>query len=248
MIKNMAKSFENLNPVPQDEVKFPRKRIEREIAGELGFPDLNKIASREDDLITGGNAIILSGGMRFDSAQHRWVSGTNENGQSAYEIGRRELEEIRIKYGEKLLLFRLKSLLRCHEAKLFWPYERYGAEVYQSAVIEKFANDLNEEERKELLGFIQESLATPLAELREMKNISVAAATEVASDDEPYGLLKAEYTQKHIDGCEHHLECLQALLPVLPAAVREANQQLVEELRKFLDWIIENRPEPKSKI
>lgn len=239
----MAKSFESLDSHNHDEERFPRKRIEREIAGELGIPELNKVADREDDLITGRNAIILGGGVRFDSKQHGWVGEAG----SAYENGRRGLEEIRTKYGAELPLFRLKSLLRCREAKLFWPYERYSEEVYQPEVIEKFADKLDERERKELLGFIHENLAIPLAELQEFKHISVAAATEGGPDYAPYGLLKAEYTQKYIDKCEHHLGCLNALLPVLPEATKEANERLVEELQKFLNWIIENRPESKIK-
>lgn len=239
----MAKSFESLDSQNQDEERFPRKRIEREIADELSIPELNKVADRENDLITGGNAMIMEGEVNFDYEQHRW---TGEAG-SAYEVGQRELEEIRTKYRTELPLFRLKSLLRCREAKLFWPYERYSEEVYQPEVIEKFADKLDERERKELLGFIHENLAIPLAKLQDFKHISVAAAAEGGPDYAPYGLLKAEYTQEYIDKCEHHLGCLNALLPVLPEATKEVNERLVEELQKFLNWIIENRPESKIK-
>ena len=237
-----SQKIEGEDAIP-DEIRYPRKRIEREIAEEMGNPGLVEMANREDALITGENTIFLDGGFYLDDKAKTFRHGHERNPKAVAEMDKilNELRIIREQSGEKLDLFRLKSFLRCRANKLFWPTTRFLKELYQPETIDKFASKLSDEETKQLLDFIQQSLARPLGDLLESKEISEQAAAEARGiiGYESYGSMKELYTGNEVRECERHLLCLSKLLPVLPKDIQEQNQRLVDETLHLLDWVKE---------
>lgn len=232
--------IEGGNAAP-NEIRYPRKRIEREVTEEMGNPNLAEKANRENDLITDVNSIILAGGFYFDDKTKGFRHGYEHNPKAvaAMEKKQNELRVIREQFGEELDLFRLKSFLRCRAEKLFWPTERFLDKLYQPETIEKLAGKLNGSETKQLLEFIQQGLARPLGTLLENKWICEQAVAEGNRGDENYSLMKESYSRKDVGECEHNLLCLSKLLPVLPEDVQEQNQRLVDETLHLLDWVKE---------
>lgn len=236
--------IEDGDAVP-DEIRYPHKKIEREVAEEMGNPDLVEKANREDDLITDENTIILGGGFYLDDKAKGFRHGYENNPKAVAEMDKilNELRVIREQFGEELDLFRLKSFLRCRANELFWPTVRFLKELYQPKTIDKFAGKLNDEEIKQLLDFIQQSLARPLGELLESKRISELAAAEAEATGEigyeKYGSMRESYSGKDVGECERHLLCLSKLLPVLPKDAREQNQRMVDETSSLLNWVKE---------